>query len=285
MSCAGSNMWCDTMCDGIIFDIKEFSIHDGPGARATVFLKGCPLRCLWCHNPEGLQSIPQLMVKEALCIHCGRCRYPCGHAECQPYGRCIHACANGCLTVAGRTVTAAQLAEQLRKLADFFAMTGGGITFSGGEPLQQSAFVCETADRLAGMHLALQTSGYADEDVYRRVIGKFDYIMQDIKLADEREHIRYTGVSNGKIRNNIAYLKRSGKEFVFRIPLIPGITDTEENLKGCSEIAGDCPVELLQYNPLAGAKYAMLGMRYALAVEKNRDAAYTDFFQNARLVR
>lgn len=271
------------MGDGVIFDIKEFSIHDGPGARVTVFMKGCPLRCRWCHNPEGLQSEPQLMVKETLCTHCGRCLQPCGHAECQSYRRCIHACANGCLSVAGREITAVQLAEELLEFTDFFAMTGGGITFSGGEPLQQSVFVCEAADRLSGIHLALQTSGYADEDVYRRVIEKFDYIMQDVKLADEREHIRYTGVSNRKILKNIAYLKKSGKKFVFRISLIPGITDTEENLKACAEIAGGCPVELLPYNPLAGAKYEMLGMRYMLAAEKNREEDYTRFFQNARL--
>ncbi len=269
--------------NGTIFDIKEFSIHDGPGARITVFLKGCPLRCKWCHNPEGLLPTPQLMVKENLCTRCGRCFQPCVHTECLPYKRCIHACANGCLTISGKSVSSEQLAERLLKNADFFAMTGGGITFSGGEPLLQSEFVCENADRLSGIHLALQTSGFAEEETYRKVIDKFDYIMQDIKLADEKKHIKYTGVSNKKILKNIEYLKRSGKEFVFRIPLIPYITDTEENLSACAEIAGDCPVELLKYNPLAGTKYEMLGMKYPLSADGNRNEDYTRFFKNAKM--
>lgn len=272
------------MENGIIFDIKEFSIHDGPGARMTVFLKGCPLRCLWCHNPEGLLPSPQLMVKETMCTHCGDCFLKCSHAECQPYQRCVHACANGCLTVSGRTVSAEQLAAELLKNADFLAMTGGGITFSGGEPLLQSEFLCAATERLPGVHLALQTSGYAEPEIYRQAIDKFDYIMQDIKLAKEAEHLQYTGVSNEKILKNIAYLKRSGKKFVFRIPLIPGITDTAENLKACAEIAGEQPVELLRYNPLAGAKYEMLGMQYPLSAEGNREKDYTGFFGNAKMV-
>lgn len=226
--------------------------------------------------------MPQLMVKENLCTHCGHCFQPCSHIECRSYKRCIHACANGCLTVSGKVVSSEQLAEKLLKNADFFSMVGGGITFSGGEPMSQSEFVCETADRLLGVPLALQTSGFADEETYQKVIGKFDYIMQDIKLADEEEHIKYTGVSNQKILKNIAYLKHSGKEFVFRIPLIPGITDTEENLRACAEIAEEYPVELLNYNPLAGAKYEMLGMKYSISADGNRAENYTRFFQNAK---
>lgn len=250
--------------DGIIFDIKEFSIHDGPGARVTVFLKGCPLRCLWCHNPEGLSAAVQLMHKKSICTGCGLCLGGCDHEVCKGFDRCAYACPNGALSIAGERVSAAELAKRLAKDADFFQLTGGGITVSGGEPLMQSEFVIALAEELGGIHKALQTSGYADPEVYRRVIDKFDYIMQDIKLVDEEQHIKYTGVSNKKILQNIAYLKTSGKEFLFRVPMIPGITDTEENLEAIGKLTEGYPVEYLKYNDLAGAKYEMLGMKYRL---------------------
>ena len=276
--------------DGIIFDIKEFSIHDGPGARVTVFLKGCPLRCLWCHNPEGLSAAVQLMHKKTVCTGCGLCLQGCDHEVCKGFDRCAYACPNGALSIAGERVSAVELAGRLTKNADFFSLTGGGITVSGGEPLMQSEFVIalvEELDRLckpevpdgtAGsesaesaengsdgrIHKALQTSGYADPEVYRRVVDKFDYIMQDIKLVDEEQHIKYTGVSNQKILQNIAYLKTSGKEFLFRVPMIPGITDTQENLAAIAKLTEGYPVEYLKYNDLAGAKYEMLGMKYRL---------------------
>ena len=287
--------------NGIIFDIKEFSIHDGPGARVTVFLKGCPLRCLWCHNPEGLSAAVQLMHKKSICTNCGFCLRGCEHEICKGFERCAYACPNGALSIAGERVSAEELAGRLAKNADFFGLTGGGITVSGGEPLMQSEFVIELVEELnklcapeqmhvsvaeldktempdgtvgvkgsepagngSGIHKALQTSGYADPEVYRRVVDKFDYIMQDIKLVDEEEHIKYTGVSNKKILQNIEYLKISGKEFLFRVPMIPGITDTEENLEAIAKLTEGYPVEYLKYNDLAGAKYEMLGMKYRL---------------------
>lgn len=250
--------------EGTIFDIKEFSIHDGPGSRVTVFLKGCPLRCIWCHNPEGLSSARQLMYKKNLCMHCNLCIQGCSHEECQEFGRCVHICPNGCLSIVGERICAQALAKRLLRNVDFFEIVGGGITVSGGEPMMQSEFVIELAERLGGVHKAIQTSGYADPETYRRVIDKFDYVMQDIKLADPELHKKYTGVSNEKILENITYLKNSGKEFLFRVPLIPGITDTDSNLQATAEIAGNCPVEFLPYNNLAGAKYEMLGQEYKL---------------------
>ena len=250
--------------NGTIFDIKEFSIHDGPGGRMTVFLKGCPLRCVWCHNPEGLKKEPQLMHKKKLCTDCGMCRVNCKHEECRGFDRCIHACPNGCVSVSGAEISTDELAEKLNKNEEILKSLGGGITISGGEPMMQADFVCELSDKLTNIHKAIQTSGYADEETYKRVIDKFDYIMQDIKLADKEKHKLYTGVDNEKILKNIEYLKRSGKEFVFRVPLIPGITDTEDNLKGISEIAEGFNVEYLPYNELAGAKYEMIGMEYKL---------------------
>lgn len=270
--------------NGIIFGIKEFTVHDGPGSRITVFLKGCPLRCKWCHNPEGLKTAKQLMYKSNFCSHCGTCYRPCEHEECKPFGRCIHACPNGCLSVAGEEITAEELAERLLKNADILKLMGGGVTISGGEPMLQAEFVCELAEHLGSTHKAIQTSGYTDLETYKKVINRMDYVMQDIKLADEKAHILYTGVSNKNILENVEWLKRSGKQFVFRIPLIPEITDTEENLRAISEIVEDCRVELMPYNSLAGAKYSMVGMEYTLPEKKNREEDFVKYFQNAVLL-
>ncbi len=269
---------------GTIFDIKEFSVFDGPGIRTTVFIKGCPLRCYWCHNPEGLNPKPQLMYKKAGCTHCGSCLKGCSHPECAGFERCIKVCPNGCLTLSGREMESGDLAATLLKNKDLLLANNGGITFSGGEPLLQSGFVFELSDKLGDLHKAIQTSGYADLSVYKTAVEKFDFIMQDIKLANEKQHIKYTGVSNKKILRNIEFLKQSRKQFVFRVPLIPGITDTEENLLEISKIAGDSPVELLKYNSLAGAKYEAVGMEYKLENCSNRNCDFTKYFNNAKMI-
>lgn len=250
--------------NGTIFDIKEFSIHDGPGGRITVFLKGCPLRCVWCHNPEGLKKEPQLMHKKNLCTNCGMCFLPCEHDECKKFGRCIHSCRNGAMSVSGYEISSDELAEKLNRNERLLKSLDGGITISGGEPMLQADFVCELAGKMKNLHKAIQTSGYTDEETYKRVIDKFDYIMQDIKIVDSEKHKLYTGVENDKILKNIEYLKNSGKEFIFRVPLIPNITDTKENLDAISKITEGFKVEYLPYNNLAGAKYEMLGMKYGL---------------------
>ncbi len=250
--------------NGTIFDIKELSVHDGPGCRITVFLKGCPLRCKWCHNPEGLNPNPQLMVQKNGCVDCKMCYRACNHPECAPFGRCLHTCPNDCLKISGKVWSSEDLAKHLLKDAEFLSLTGGGITISGGEPLMQADFVIDLADKLSGIHKAIQTSGYASEEVYRKVVSKFDYIMQDIKLVDPVLHQKYTGVDNTVILRNIQWLKNSGKEHIFRMPLIPGITDTDANKLAAIELVGEENIEFLDYNPLAGAKYEMLGMKYEL---------------------
>lgn len=249
---------------GVIFDIKEMAVHDGPGIRTTVFFKGCPLRCKWCHNPEGLSSKPQLMYKEARCVKCGRCVTKCSHPECQPFGRCIHICPQNCLEIAGRTVDAKELAKELKQNANILGDSFGGFTFSGGEPLSQPEFLTALMNNLKDYHLCIETSGYAEKAVFERIINKLDFVIMDIKLADSELHKKYTGVSNEKILDNFSVLKKSGKTYLIRTPLIPGITDTKENLDAIKKLIGTSDWEQLPYNKMAGAKYKMLGMSFEL---------------------
>ena len=249
---------------GVIFDIKEMAVHDGPGIRTTVFFKGCPLRCMWCHNPEGLLFEAQFIYKKARCKGCQSCLVKCSHEDCQPFGRCIHRCPNNCLEIAGKEVLAQSLAEELRDSAKVLGDQFGGFTFSGGEPLAQSEFLLELIDNLHGYHLCIETSGYARRDVFERVIDKLDYVIMDIKLADATQHKLYTGVDNKVILENFNSLVNSGKPYLIRTPLIPDITDTRDNLARIREIIGECRWEQLPYNAAAGAKYEMLGWKYKL---------------------
>ncbi len=273
------------MQNGTIFDIKGFALNDGPGIRTTVFMKGCPLRCLWCHNPEGLSPEPELYVKQVKCAHCGKCTIPCSHDDCRPYGRCLHVCPNDCVSVCGYTMTSAELAERLLRDRDVYEMSGGGVTFSGGEPLMQHAFVAEVLDILAGERIssAMETSSFANHDVYRKTLEHVDFVMADMKLFDRDAHVRYTGVPNDLIKQNLRWLiEESGKKYVIRVPLIPGITDTDENLAAIGEFVGDSHVELLPYNALAGAKYASVGQTYTLSAEEYRaDERILNFFSHA----
>lgn len=252
---------------GIIFDIKEFAQHDGDGVRTTVFFKGCPLRCVWCHNPEGLSPEPELYVGTNGCTDCGLCRKPCSHPDCI-YGRCLHVCPQGLLRVSGKEWEAEALAQKIKKSADFLA-ENGGVTLSGGEPLMQWEFALELIRELKPLHVAIETSGYASPEAFRRVISVCDFVFLDIKLADREEHKKYTGVYNDKILENLKILKSSGVPFLLRTPLIPGITDTEENLAAIAVLAGGAPVELLPYNSLAPAKYPAVGRSFTdLITEK-----------------
>lgn len=249
---------------GRIFDIKEFAVHDGPGAGITLFLKGCPLRCVWCHNPEGQRYERELMCKSALCAHCGACEKNRQSESYLAWGRDVAACPRGLLSVCGTDLTPEQVLSRVLPLKPILEMTEGGVTFSGGEPLMQADFLCATASLLRshGISTALETCGYASEETFLRVLSCVDYVMMDLKLMDEAAHVRYTGVSNAPILQNATHLMASGVPFIFRTPLIPAITDTEENVSAIAAFVGDAPWERLPYNSLAGAKYPMLGREY-----------------------
>ncbi len=254
---------------GIVFDIKEFAINDGGGIRTTVFLKGCPLRCVWCHNPEGLSREPEIYIKHTRCTHCGLCKRECNHPECQPYGRCLHICPSNLVSVAGKEWESGELADTLLKHTEIYTETGGGITLSGGEPLLQAEFAIELLSKLNGkVHTAIETSGYADSDIFKRVVNLCDFVYMDLKIFDSDKHKEYTGVSNEKILRNAEYLKHSGTPHTFRTPLIPDITDTEENLKAIEKFIGNSTWEKLAYNHLAAAKYKSVGREFGYKYDK-----------------
>lgn len=224
------------MChSGVVFDVRELTVHDGPGIRTTVFLKGCPLRCAWCHNPEGLVAEPQVM------------RSPAGER------------------LAGKTFTSVELAALLNRQAHLLR-GDGGITFSGGELLSQAPFVAEVIDLLDDLHVTLDTSGYGDEDSFRLVAGKADLVLFDLKLMDDAAHRHWTGVSNAPILRNLAILAEMGVQYIIRVPLVPGVTDTDDNLRAIARHVSRLPrrprVELIPYNRAAGGKYAACGMQW-----------------------
>jgi pyruvate formate lyase activating enzyme len=231
------------MQSGIVFDIKEFTIHDGPGIRTTVFLKGCPLACMWCHNPEGQSSTPQTMHN------------PAGDR------------------LAGTIIPSPELAALLNRQASIFQANEGGVTFSGGEPLMQAGFVAEVIDQLNGLNVLLDTSGYGAERDFRMLLERVNLVYYDLKLIDREAHRRYTGCDNDLILNNLHILSASGVPYVIRVPLVPGVTDIHENLAAIAstvrDLSGLLQVDLLPYNRAAGAKYKAAGMEFHPDYDEN----------------
>ena len=225
------------MSKGRIFEIREFTLHDGPGVRTTVFFKGCPLRCAWCHNPEG-----QSFEKETMTRKDGE-TVPCG-----------------------QDWDMAALADELLKNADIMKQSGGGVTFSGGEPLAQAEFLLELIPLLKekGVHVAIETSGYAPSETYRSVVSQVDFVYQDVKCLDPSLFKRLTGGDLGVVLANVAWLRESGVPFAFRVPCIPGIGDPAEARAAFAAFADGAKIEFLPYNPAAGSKYTMLGRTYPM---------------------
>ncbi len=253
---------------GRVFSFEEFSTYDGPGIRMTIFLKGCPLRCMWCHNPEGQRREIEIARSPNGCLQCGACLKKgeeiTGKACLVPESTQV--CPRHLVRLCGEDYTPEQLVKKIEKNIAILNMSGGGVTFSGGEPLCHADFVEECLKLLRGKtHRALQTCGYCEPEIFERVLAECDYVLYDLKLMDDERHRRYTGVSNELILENYRRLAACGKDFCTRIPLIPTVNDTEENLTATAKLMRSCGVgyiELLPYNKMAGGKYLMLGREY-----------------------
>jgi pyruvate formate lyase activating enzyme len=262
---------------GIVFNTMRFSIHDGPGIRTTVFLKGCPLRCKWCHNPESQDCQPHLMLFAERCRLCGDCVAVCPRhgigdpadglkvpEECDACGSCAEACVAGARELAGRLMTVAELMDELRRDVVFFDESGGGITISGGEPLLQPAFTrgLLTACLEQGIHSVLDTCGFAAPDVFASISALADLVLYDLKAMDSTIHSRFTGVPNDTILANLQALARTGKPIVVRFPLIPGVNDSSEELMALGSFVRSCGLsrlDVLPYHRIGTGKYARLG--------------------------
>lgn len=266
---------------GMIFDIKRYAIHDGPGIRVTVFLKGCPLRCAWCHNPESLAPGREIMYNAAKCIGCGECVRACPRDACRldskrgvvvdgrrcvRCGACAAACPSLALEMVGEEPTVEQILAVVEKQRTVIDQSGGGITLSGGEPLMQPEFAIELLDACGkrGLHRAVDTAGFAPTDVVLRVADRTELFLFDLKMIDSEKHKRWTGVSNEGILANLEALAGAGAEIEIRIPLVKGInSDTSDIQAAAAFIAGLAgapkPVVLLPFHNVAKAKCAKLG--------------------------
>ncbi len=256
------------MSKALVFAIEEFSVFDGPGIRTSVFLKGCPLRCSWCHNPEGQGFENSILRSPNGCVNCGEClRRSVRSGDGVKFTEAsVQGCPQGLLRYCAVEYSAEELCARLEKNLKILNGAGGGITFSGGEPTANPEFLLECLTLLEGKtNRALQTCGYCSESLFARLLESCDYMLFDVKLADDECHKRYTGVSNKPILKNLKALASSGLPFVIRTPLIPSVTDTEENIRGIAEILKSYKInyiELLPYNRAAGAKYALTGRSY-----------------------
>ena len=266
--------------NSVVFDIKRFAVHDGPGIRSSVFLKGCPLNCVWCHNPEGISPEIQLWYFPGQCLRCGDCIKTCPEGAlqmdekhgividrnlCTKCGKCTEICPTGALAFIGRNMTTDEVVEELLEDRIFYEESGGGITLTGGEPLAQSEAALEILNRMKamGIHTAVETS----LQVPRRILEKFlplvDFFMCDLKILDPDRHTDHVGRDNRLILENIAWLSEQDAEILVRVPVIPGFTDQQENLKGIavflSGLNRSLPVELMNFNPLARDKFGYWG--------------------------
>lgn len=276
---------------GIVFNIQRFSIHDGPGIRTTVFLKGCPLGCFWCHNPEGLHKRIEVQFWPYRCIGCGKCVQICEHGvhelpngehmlhreRCVLCGRCVDNCYAGALQMSGRRMEVAQVLAEILQDTAFYETSGGGVTLSGGEPLLQINFsqALLKACKQEGLHTAVETCADISWQDLSGVLTLIDMLMIDIKIMDSDKHKKTTGRSNSRILDNIRRLGQTDKPILFRVPVVPTVNDQPEEIIAIAEFVNglratrqernSIRLELLFFHQLASEKYRSIGLTYKAA--------------------
>jgi len=253
---------------GLVFDIKKYAIHDGPGIRTTVFFKGCPLKCLWCHNPESWKGRAELGFRKGRCVGCGQCAEACPHEaislienrpvtdaeKCILCGRCVDVCLAGARQIIGREMAVSEVMAEVERDVIFYDQSGGGVTFSGGEPLMQPDFLLALLNqcRARNIRTAVDTSCYAETEIAESVAKRADLFLCDLKHMDNEIHKRFTGVGNNLILENIRRISQAGKKIVIRIPIIPGFNDETANIEATGKFAaslpGACRIDILPFN-------------------------------------
>ena len=264
----------------LIFDIKRYAINDGPGIRIVIFLKGCNLNCAWCHNPEGISAETERMYAPSKCIRCGTCVMACTQKAltlksegivtdtglCKLCGSCAEVCPTKAIELSGKPQTIAGIMDEIEKERIFFDHSGGGVTFSGGEPLLHTDFLIELLDECGrhGIHRAVDTAGLANTNILMEVARRTDLFLYDLKMIDSERHRKWTGVPNEKILENLLVLAESGANIIIRIPLVGNVNDDIENMTSTAQFVSSLPgqkkmVNLLPYHKIAQNKYGKLG--------------------------
>jgi len=267
---------------GLVSNIQRYSVSDGPGIRTTVFLKGCPLACRWCHNPESMASRTQLILRDDRCIGCGECLAVCeaeaitrgasglatDRARCAGCGRCVEVCHAGARELVGREMSVREVVEEVSRDRVFYERSGGGVTFSGGEPFHQPGFLLSLlkASRAEGVHAAADTSGYVPQEVLRQAAGLVDLYLFDLKTLDDARHRDFTGVSNRLILENLRWLAGHHNTVIVRVPIIPDFNDDVAEIRRIGTFVAGIPgldeIHLLPYHRSGIDKYRRLGLQY-----------------------